>query len=211
MFTSDTDDQKIILEFLEPQEIKALYETCKDSKVMFEEITKHTNYIVDCKRIISDKEIKWFELKNIKLKLLETYKNIYGVKYWKKNNLIHRDNDLPAIIHSDGTQIWYQNGLKHRDNDLPAIIYSDGSQCWYQNDLLHRDNDLPAGLLNGDQFWFQNGLRHRNNDLPAIIYANGDKYWYQNERLHRDNGQPAIILANGNLCWYKNDEKYIPN
>ena len=30
MFTLATDVQKIIMEFLEPQEIKELYKTCKD-------------------------------------------------------------------------------------------------------------------------------------------------------------------------------------
>ncbi len=46
---------------------------------------------------------------------------------------IHRDNDLPAVILSNGTQKWFQNGKVHRDNDLPAIIWSDGTQEWYQN------------------------------------------------------------------------------
>ena len=210
MFTLATDVQKIILEFLEPQEIKELYETCKDAKIMFDELTKHTNFIVSCKRIIFYKEIKWFKLKNIKLKLLETSKKIYGDHYWHKNGLLHRDNDLPAVIHRDGTKQWYQNGLLHRDNDLPAMIYSNGSKCWYQNDLLHRENDLPAGIYqNGDLFWFKNGLRHRENDLPAIIFHNGDQYWYRYERLHRDNDLPAVICANGVQEWYKNGIKMV--
>ena len=158
MFTLATDVQKIIMEFLEPQEIKNLYETCKDAKIMFEELTKHTNFIVDCKRILSDKEIQWFKLKNIRLKLLETYKNINGYQVWLKNGLSHRDNDLPAMIYPDGTQYWYKNGIKHRDNDLPASIYSNGHQFWYKNGNLHRDNDLPAVIYgNGDQYWWVNG------------------------------------------------------
>ena len=133
MFTLATDVQKIILEFLEPKELKELYETCKDSKIMFKELTKHTNFIVDCKEIIANKEIKWFELKNIKLKLLETYVNINGTQHWLQNGKRHRDHDLPAIIYANGTQYWYQNGLRHRDNDLPAIIYANGTQEWYKN------------------------------------------------------------------------------
>ena len=77
-----------------------------------------------------NKEIKWFELKNIKLKLFETYENKNGDQYWYKNGLYHRDNDLPAIIFSDGDQYWYKNGKINRDNDLPAVIFSDGSQIW---------------------------------------------------------------------------------
>jgi antitoxin component YwqK of YwqJK toxin-antitoxin module len=161
MFTLATDVQKIIMEFLEPQEIKVLYETCTFSKVMFEELTKHTNYIVSCNRIILDKEIKWFELKNIKLKLLETYKNINGNQWWFKNGKRHRDNDLPAVIFPNGAQYWYQNGEIHRDNDLPAIIKANGNQYWYKNGLKHRDNDLPAIIrTDGTQEWYKNGQRY---------------------------------------------------
>ena len=99
MFTLATDVQKIIMEFLEPQEIKELYETCKETKVMFNELTNHTNFIVSCNRIILNNEIKWFKLKNIKLKLLETYeKSANGNQYWCQNGLRHRYNDLPAVM-----------------------------------------------------------------------------------------------------------------
>ena len=113
MFALATDVQKIIMEFLEPQEIKELYETCKETKIMFEELTKHTNFIVSCNRIILNKELKWFKLKNIRLKLLETYENINGNQFWYKNGKIHRDNDLPAVIYASGTQEWFKNGKKY--------------------------------------------------------------------------------------------------
>ena len=128
------------MEFLEPTEIKELYETCKGSKIMFEEQTKHTNFIVDCKEIVADNIVKWFELKNIKLKLLETYVNINGTQHWLQNGEIHRDNDLPAIINANGNQYWCKNGKLHRDNDLPVVIFSDGSQFWFKNGLQHRYN-----------------------------------------------------------------------
>jgi hypothetical protein len=48
---------------------------------------------------------------------------------------LHRDNDQPAIIYSDGSKKWYQNGKLHRDNDQPAIIFADGSKIWYKNGL----------------------------------------------------------------------------
>ena len=162
MFTLATDVQKIIMEFLEPEEIKDLYETCKDAKMMFDELTKHTNFVIDCKIILLDKEIKWFKQKNIKLKLLETYKHIYNGHYWFKNGKLHRDNDLPAIIFGIGDRYWYKNGELHRDNDLPAIICENGDQFWYKNGKLHRDNDLPAEIwIDGSRFWYQNGLRQK--------------------------------------------------
>ena len=111
MFTLATDVQKIIMDFLEPQEIKELYESCDISKEMFKELTKHTNFIVSCKRIMLDQEILWFYLNKIRLKLLETYKNINGDQIWYKNGKQHRDNDLPAIIYANGDQKWFKNGL----------------------------------------------------------------------------------------------------
>ena len=186
MFTLATDVQKIIMEFLEPQEIKVLYETCKETKVMFDELTKHTNFIVDCKRIFLNKEIKWFKLKNIKLKLLETYYlSISGNQYWCQNGERHRDNDLPAEIYYNGDLFWCQNGERHRDNDLPAAIYTSGDQLWYKNGKFHRDNDLPAIICyNGTQYWYQNGLQHRDNG-PAIIYSDGTQHWYKNGKCIR--------------------------
>ena len=181
MLTLATDVQKIIIEYLNPKEIKKLYETCKVSKIMFEELTKHTNFIIDCKEIITNEEFKWFELKNIKIKLLETYIiSKGGDQHWYKNGKYHRDNDLPAAIYSNGVQHWYQNGRRHRDNDLPAVIRSNGQE-WYKNGSHHRDNDLPAVInLNGSQYWYKNGFHHRDNNLPAIIYSNGDQIWYKN-------------------------------
>jgi len=72
----------------------------------------------------------------------------------------HRDNDLPAVIWSHGTQYWYRHGQKHRDNGLPAVIWASGSQHWYQHGQLHRDNDLPAVIYDGGtvEYWV-NGAR----------------------------------------------------
>jgi hypothetical protein len=183
MFTLATDVQKIIMEFLHPEEIKAIYETCKDAKIMFDELTKHTNLIIKCKRYLKDIELKWFELKNIKLKLLEIYKNDRGTQYWYKNGKYHRDNDLPALILANGDQYWCKDGKQHRDNnDLPAVICVNGSQHWYKNGNRHRDNDLPSMIYsNGRQHWYKNGLKHRDNDLPAVIYSNGEQHWYKND------------------------------
>jgi len=188
MFTLATDVQKIIIEFLKPEEIKDLYESCDVSKVMFKELTKHTNFIIDCKRILTDEELKWYKAKNIRLKLLEICKLEYEDQHWYKNGLRHRDNDFPAVIQTDGTQYWYKYGKQHRDNDLPALIYPSGTKLWYKN-----------------------GEYHRDNDLPAVIRENGHQLWYKNNKLHRDNNLPAIILNNGIQAWYQNGVRYFPN
>ncbi len=169
-----------ILQFQEPKEIIALYESFED---VIQEMIKHTNFIVECKVVLSDEEVEWFESKKINVKLLEEYKidknkidKNYS-KYWYKNGKLHRDNDLPAIIYKiyqDEDQYWFKNGKLHRDNDLPAVVHQNGYQGWYKNGVLHRDNDLPAQISpNGTLRWYKNGKYHRENDLPAIIDLNG--------------------------------------
>jgi hypothetical protein len=154
------DIQYRILKFQEPKEIIVLYESSKD---VIEEMIKYTNFIVECKVVLSDKQLKWFESRKIKVKLLEEYKIIHGNKYRYKNGKLHSNNDLQAIIFSNGDQLWYKNGKLHRDNDLPAAIYKNGDQYWYKNNDLHRDNDLPAVISsNGYQEWYYNGVKYRH-------------------------------------------------
>jgi len=221
-----------ILKFQEPKEIIALYESTTD---VIQEMIKYTNFIVECKVVLSNKELNWFQTKNINVQLLEEYKiDEYETQFWFKNGKRHRDNDLPAVIYKNGIQGWYKNGRLHRDNDMPAEIYPNGDLLWYKkgkrhrdNDLpaiissvsqewfkkgkRHRDNDLPAEIYqNGNQCWYKNGKIHRDNDLPAEIETNGTQRWYKNHNLHRDNDLPAIILADGTQKWYKNDVKYTP-
>lgn len=82
------------------------------------------------------------------------YKNDRNI--WYKDNIVHRDDDLPAVVFKDGDKIWYKNGLIHRDNDLPAIVSKAGEQ-WFRNDLKHREKG-PAVITNyGKEYWFING------------------------------------------------------
>jgi antitoxin component YwqK of YwqJK toxin-antitoxin module len=169
-----------ILKFQEPEEIIALYDSLED---VIQEMIKHTNsnFIVECKVVLSNKEIEWFQSKKINVKLLEEYRIDKGAnEYWYKNGQLHRENDLPAAI-SLRSQCWYKNGEIHRDNDLPAVTSPNGYQGWYKNGEFHRDNDLPAVIYpNGDQEWFKNGKLHRDNDLPAVINSDGSQGWYKN-------------------------------
>ena len=174
-----------IVQFQKPEEIIALYKAFalyKASKNVIQEMIKHTNLTIKFTLVLFKKEIKWFESKNIKVKLLEEYeKDSYGNEYWYRNGELHRENDLPAAILSDGTQYWCKNGDFHRENDLPAIIGSNGCKKWYKNGkeyrLQQRYNDLPG--VNRHQEWSQNGHRlYRDNDLPAVIHSNGYQAWY---------------------------------
>ena len=72
------------------------------------------------------------------------------------------------IKDKDKTLRWYQNDELHRDNDLPAMIQSDGTQCWYQNDQLHRDNFLSAIISDdGKMKWYKNGIRQEEGEIDA--------------------------------------------
>lgn len=159
-----------VMNFVEPKEIKVLYESSKD---VIKEMIEQTNFIVECKVIISDEQVEWFETNKINIKLLKEHKvDNNGNQYWYKNGRTHRDDDLPAEIYSNGDREWYQNGKLHRDKDMPAVIRcSNGHQEWYKNGKLHREKDMPAVIfLNGDQMWYKNGKLHRDNNLS----------WYQN-------------------------------
>src|SRR3990167_3422820 len=52
------------------------------------------------------------------------YKIINGTQKWRKNGLLHRENDLPACIWANGMNEWYKDGQLHRENDLPACMWA---------------------------------------------------------------------------------------
>lgn len=108
-------------------------------------------------------------------------------QHWYRNGVLHRDNDLPAIINKHVSKAWCKNGVFHRDNDLPALVFDNGSCEWYKNGKIHRDNDLPAIVYSTKKEWYKNGLLHRDNDLPARTYCTGKMEWYKNGILYRDN------------------------
>jgi hypothetical protein len=111
--------------------------------------------------------------------VVQEYKD--GDERWYKNDKLHRDGDLPAVIWADGTQEWYKDGKLHRDGDKPAVIEADGTQEWYQNGKPHRDGDKPAVILpDGTQYWYKDGKLYRDGDKPAVIRADGTQEWYRN-------------------------------
>ncbi len=85
-----------------------------------------------------------------------------GNKYWYKNGLRHRNNDLPACEFANGTKYWYQHGKLHRDNDLPAMEGYDGTKCWYKNDNAHRIGN------------------------PTIIYNDSTERFYINDKRYSE-------------------------
>jgi phage pi2 protein 07 len=63
-----------------------------------------------------------------------------GDVVYYQNGEVHRDNDLPAIVHADGTKQWQKNGKLHRENG-PALIFPDGEGNWYLNQKLYTEQE----------------------------------------------------------------------
>ncbi len=93
---------------------------------------------------------------------------------WKDSafpdDIYHREGDLPAWIHENGSKSWHINGELHRTGDKPADVHSDGQKDWYLNGQLHRKDDKPAIVKpDGTQQWYKDGHQHRDGDLPTVI------------------------------------------
>lgn len=96
---------------------------------------------IKCKIIISDDLVKWFEDQNIKFELKKTIltDSLYSVKTLL-NGKIHSFEDKPAYIKKYDSlecKMWYKNGLLHRDNNLPAVVDFFGENRWYINGKLN--------------------------------------------------------------------------
>ena len=86
-----------------------------------------------------------------------------GVQRWYKDDKLHSEDDLPAVIYTDGILVWFQNGVKHRENDLPAETYNScshaGSKVWYIDGREHRENGPSTIWNDGSLEWWLHGTR----------------------------------------------------
>lgn len=110
----------------------------------------------------------------------DIYTDSLGIKYFYRSGTLKFDDSVHQFM---------IGGILHRDNDLPAIVYPNGSAKWFKEHKLHRDNDQPAIVFeDGSQFWFTDGKKTRSNGLPAVLWADGDvEYWLDN-KLHNPEG-----------------------
>jgi antitoxin component YwqK of YwqJK toxin-antitoxin module len=70
-------------------------------------------------------------------------------KWYNRAGQLHRDGDMPALIHANGSKSWYRNGKLHRDGDMPAFIGADGAKSWHKNGKLYRDGGVRPILFVG--------------------------------------------------------------
>ncbi len=140
----------------------------------------------------------------------------YGIaKVWRRAALIHRDNDLPAMIYDNGRLEWYIMGESRRNNGLPAVKDNTmkGKSLWdllpmvviekireYGYIIEYRDNMQR-------KVWKQDHVLHRLGG-PAVIWENGTQEWYKNGKPHREGDRPAVVHADNTQYWYKNGKPH---
>lgn len=84
---------------------------------------------------------------------------INNIAFWRHFGTIHRDNDKPAIVWSNGyKQEWFVNGKKHR---------------WLKPAIIYKDNPLKLYYLNGTNITHE--VEHfienyPNDDLEIIFF-----------------------------------------
>ena len=82
-----------------------------------------------------------------------------GNKIYYKDNLYHREGNLPAYEYPDGGRFYYENGKLHRLNGLPAEEYSNGSKSYYEYGELHRLDGPAIDFLDAPSRWYIKGKR----------------------------------------------------
>lgn len=137
-------------------------------------------------------------LNNPKDKYTVNHNEETGDVWYLKNNIIHRDGDLPARESTDGS-MWFKNGMVHREGDLPAF-FNLYSKSWSKNGVNHREGDLPSHIVrNGElQSWYKEGQQHRLG-APAVInqamsYDFSKEEWWYEDKKHRIDG-PAVTIG----------------
>ena len=62
--------------------------------------------------------------------------------YWYKEGteILHREEDLPAVEYSNGYKVYFINGKYHRENG-PAIEYPNGHKQYYLNNMLSSEKE----------------------------------------------------------------------
>ena len=91
---------------------------------------------------------------------------------FNENSNLHSYNDNPASIstYTEGQSYslqWRQNNLLHRENDLPArLFYESGfmsNQFYFMNGQEHRSYSQPAAISSEVKAWFVRGELHNKN------------------------------------------------
>jgi hypothetical protein len=82
-----------------------------------------------------------------------------------------------VTIDANGTQRWYNKDNElHREDDQPAVIYTDGDRFWYLNNNLHRENGPAVIYYNGtEEYWVNGVLQPNPNEFKELTVADIEK------------------------------------
>jgi hypothetical protein len=172
-------------------------------------------------RIINNKVIFTFEnLPRQKIYFFSSASNNPSINHDSVQDLVlHNENDMPASINfSTNKKKWYYKGLLHRNEDLPAIVDSN-TEMWYQFGQKHREGYKPAVIEDGHaQFYFLNKRVEENefmkmcNNINKYKYTenfNNEKYivyqflnikmYTQNDIIKNIDKQPAIFIEDSSI------------
>jgi hypothetical protein len=120
-----------------------------------------------------------------------------GRREWRDaQGLLHRADDLPAVIWPGHYCEWWVHGKRHRTRpEDPHRLYDNGERQWIDaQNRLHRGKDLPALEWPGHLCaWFVHGGLHRQrSEDPHIVCDDGERQWRDaKNRLHRGKDLPA--------------------
>jgi len=117
--------------------------------------------------------------------LANTYKNIHESLDDLIKDVQSDEDDKHFEINEYGAKIWYdENHNIHRDNDKPAIIYSNGTMDWYQHGKQYRPpGNKPSTITNtGMRVYTDSMGRLHREDGPAVITDSGKKYYYHHDQ-----------------------------
>jgi hypothetical protein len=68
------------------------------------------------------------------------------------------NKDIIEIIEYQCAKVWYKNNLIHRDNDLPAIEFFDGDKEYWEDQKMHRIKGPAIEYKSSNCFaWFYEG------------------------------------------------------
>ena len=142
------------------------------------------------------------------------------IRYYR-DGVLHRDNDKPAVVYSDGSREWWVHGKRLRwDPRSPTEIRCNpatknyevsGTRVWHNIDgQIHREDEPAVIHADGSREWWQNGQRYRKNGLPTVETAEGRRMWHNRSGVLHRLGLPAVIGPEGPEWWVNGERQAMP-
>lgn len=105
----------------------------------------------------------------LKIKLFLTQQSLHNTGHicWFKDDLLHRENDLPAIEWHNGCKEWYWEGKKHRKNG-PAVIGLNGYGEWWFEGKKHREDGPALDWKWCEKEWFIHGVQYTEEEFKLF-------------------------------------------